>query len=407
MKTDMFDISSCRDDFPILQDDKVAYLDSASSAQKPQAVLDAMTALASDHYANIHRGLYSFSQATTERFEAVRGKVAAFLNAPSDQEVVFTRNATEAINLVAHSWGRKHLKEGDEILLSAMEHHANIVPWQLLQAETGVIIKVIPVLDDGVLDMAAFERMLTPQTKLVSIVHISNALGTVNNINKIIEIVKDFYPEMKVLIDGSQGVVHGTVDVQALGCDFYVFTGHKLYGPTGVGVLWGRYDVLETMPPYQGGGDMIETVSFDKTTFKAPPARFEAGTPAIMEVIGLGAAIDYVSTIGMDAISAHEQSLLAYMQERLEAIDGLSFYGTGPDKTGIVSFTAAWGHPSDIGMILDQCGVAVRTGHHCCQPLMERFEIDATVRASLGLYSNTADIDALAAGLSKAKDMLS
>lgn len=396
-----------RHDFPILRGNDIAYLDSAASAQKPQAVIDAMTSVMTENYANIHRGLYSFSQATTQQFEGVRKKVATFIGAPSEQEIIFTRNTTEAINLVAQSWARKHLRRGDEVVLTEMEHHANIVPWQLLRDQIGVEIKVIPALDDGTLDLEAFERMLTPQTKFVSVVHISNSIGTINNVKKIIEIAKDFYPEMKVLIDGSQAVVHSIVDIQALGCDFYVFTGHKLYGPTGVGVLWGRYDVLETMAPYQGGGDMIETASFDRTTFKLPPARFEAGTPAIVEVIGLGAAIDYVSGIGMDTIMAHEAELQAYMTQQLETVDGLNFYGTGPDKAGIFSFTADWGHPSDIGMILDQCGVAVRTGHHCCQPLMQRYGIDATVRASLGLYSSRDDIDALVAGLNKAKDMLS
>ena len=384
----------------------MVYLDTAASAQKPQAVIDAMTGVMTGYYANIHRGLYDFSQRTTTAFEAVRGTVQKFINAPSDQEIVFTRNTTEAINLVAQCWGGRFLEEGDEIILTEMEHHANIVPWHMLARRLGVVIKVVPVRDDGTLDMEAYERLFTPQTKFVAAVHISNAIGTVNNIKKIIEIAKDFYPEIKVLVDGSQAVVHGAVDVQALGCDFYVFTGHKLYGPSGVGVLWGRYNLLDAMPPYQGGGDMIESVSFDEITYKPPPARFEAGTPAIVDVIGLGAAIDYITGIGIENIVEHETVLRDYALEKLAGIDGLTFYGTAPDKAGIISFTADWGHPSDIGMILNECGVALRTGHHCCQPLMARFGVDATVRASLGLYSSHGDIDALVAGLAKAKDML-
>ncbi len=399
-------IENCRSDFPVLQGGAVSYLDSAASAQKPRAVIDAMSEVMETHYSNIHRGLYSFSQVTTEKFEAVRKMVAGFIGAESDKEIVFTRNATESINLVAQSWGREFLEKGDEVILSEMEHHANIVPWQLLRDQIGVVIKVVPVLDDGTLDLDAFERMLTPQTKLVSVVHVSNALGTVNDVKKITAIAKDFYPAMKVLVDGSQAVVHKVVDVQDIGCDFYVFTGHKLYGPTGVGVLWGKYGVLETMPPYQGGGDMIEKVEFSHTTYKKPPARFEAGTPAIIEVIGLGAAIEYVQSIGIDAIMAHEADLLGYAMDKFGSVDGLTFYGTAPDKAGIISFTADWGHPSDIATILDQCGVAVRTGHHCCQPIMARFDVDATVRASLGLYSSKGDIDALTNGLLKAKELL-
>lgn len=399
-----------RNDFPALRREvngrPLVYLDSAASAQKPQFVIDAMNYVMETHYANIHRGLYHFSQETTRAFEAVRSKVAGFINAPSDQEIIFTRNATEGINLVAQSWGRQFLEEGDEIIISAMEHHANIVPWQLIHNQTGAVLRTIPVREDGSLDLNAFERLFNPRTKLVSIVHVSNALGTVNDVARITSFAKDFYPEIKVLVDGSQAVVHGKVDVQQIGCDFYVFTGHKLYGPTGIGVLWGRGDILDSMPPYQGGGDMVDTVTFERTTFKKPPARFEAGTPAIVEAIGLGAAIDYISGIGMDRVIASEHELLAYAMERLAEVEGLHYYGTAPGKAGIVAFTADWGHPSDIGMILDQYGVAVRTGHHCCQPIMERFNVDATVRASLGLYSGRTDIDILVEGLKKAKDLL-
>ena len=403
-------IADCRADFPILaktmSGQPVSYLDTGASAQKPQAVIDAMTYVMENHYANIHRGLYDFSQTSTTEFEAVRSKVAGFIGAGSENEVIFTRNTTEAINLVAHCWGRKVLERGDDVVITEMEHHANIVPWQLVCGMTGAKLKVVPVKDDGTIDLVAFEHMITAQTKIVSFVHISNSLGTINPAQKMVAIAKAKNPDVAVLIDGSQSVVHGAVDVQDLGCDFFAFTGHKLYGPTGVGVLWGRSEILAAMPPYQGGGDMIEQVTFEKTTFKEAPAKFEAGTPAIIEVIGLGAAIDYVQGIGMDVIAAHERELYEYAMKELAAVPGLTYYGTSADKAGIISFRAAWGHPGDIGMILDQCGVAVRTGHHCCQPLMKRFAIDATVRASLGLYSNKTDIDALVAGLKKAKSML-
>lgn len=403
-------IADLRADFPILagkmSGKPVAYLDTGASAQKPQAVIDAMKDVMESHYANIHRGLYEFSQTTTTEYEAVRAKVAGFIGAGSENEVIFTRNTTEAINLVAHSWGRKVLERGDDVIITEMEHHANIVPWQLVCGMTGAKLKVVPVNDDGTLNIAAFEHMVTEKTKIVSFVHISNSLGTINPAKKIVEICKAKNPNVTVLIDGSQSAVHGPVNVQDLGCDFFAFTGHKLYGPTGVGVLWAKAEILDQMPPYQGGGDMIEQVTFAKTTFKEAPAKFEAGTPAIVEVIGLGAAIDYVQGIGMGVIAAHEISLFEYAMKELAAIPGLTYYGTGPDKAGIISFRADWGHPSDIGMILDQCGVAVRTGHHCCQPLMQRFGVEATVRASLGLYSNKDDIDALVAGLNKARSLL-
>jgi cysteine desulfurase/selenocysteine lyase len=401
-----------RNDFPILHKDvagqKIAYLDSAASAQKPRPVLEAMQGVMEDHYANIHRGLYYFSHRTTNEFEAARARVAQFLNAPSENEIVFTRNSTEAINIVAQCWAKYFLSAGDEIFLTEMEHHANIVPWQMLQAETGIEIRYIPITEEGALDLVRFEKMLRPETKFISITHVSNALGTINDVKKICDVGKDFYSGMIVMIDGSQGVVHQKVDVQDIGCDFYVFTGHKLYGPTGVGVLWGRYDLLESMPPYQGGGDMIEKVTFLETTFKKPPARFDAGTPAFVQVIGLAAAIEYVDAIGMDAILKREKEVMAYAQRKIEAIEGLTFYGTVPDndKAGILSFTAEWGHASDVATILDQSGVAVRAGHHCCMPLLSILGVDATIRASLGLYSNEDDIDALVTGLRKAKDLL-
>lgn len=403
-------IESARADFPILagkmSGKPVAYLDTGASAQKPQAVIDAMTDVMRGHYANIHRGLYEFSQTTTTQYEAARATVAGFIGAGSEDEIIFTRNTTEAINLVAHSWGRKVLGRGDDVVITEMEHHANIVPWQLVCGMTGARLKVVPVNDDGTLNLAAFEHLVTENTRIVSFVHVSNALGTINPAKKIVELCKARNPDVTVLVDGSQSIVHGAVDVQDLGCDFFAFTGHKIYGPTGVGVLWGRGALLEKMPPYQGGGDMIERVTFEKTTFKEAPAKFEAGTPAIVEVIGLGAALGYVQSIGIEAIAAHEKALFAYAMKEMEAVPGLTYFGTGPDKAGIISFRADWGHPSDIGMILDQCGVAVRTGHHCCQPLMQRYGVEATVRASLGLYSNKDDIDALVGGLHKARSML-
>ncbi len=403
----MSDLSAYRADFPILQSSDVAYLDSASSAQKPQVVIDAYANIYNKHYANIHRGLYKFSQVTTQTYEAVREKVKDFINAPNVDEIIFTRNTTEAINLVATSWGQNNLQAGDEIIISAMEHHANIVPWQLLAGKIGVNIKIIPVLDDGTLDFDGFKALLSDKTKFIGITQVSNALGTVNDVKTLIKTAKSYNNDIKTLVDGSQSVVHSSVDIQDIGCDFFCFTGHKIYGPNGVGCLWAKAEILDAMPPYQGGGDMIETVSFDNgTTFKTGAAKFEAGTPAIAEVIALGVAIDYVSKIGLDNIAKHETTLLANMTAQLNDIDGLTIYGTAPNKAAVVSFTTDWAHTSDIAMILDQCNVAVRTGHHCCMPLMERFGIDGTVRASLGLYSNENDIDKLVIGLNKAKGML-
>lgn len=404
--------SPWRADFPALattmNGKPLAFLDSGASAQKPRAVIEAMDRVMAGGYANIHRGLYAISQNLTAAFEDVRGKVARFIGAGSEKEIIFTRNSTEAINLVAQSWGRANLKEGDEIILSAMEHHANIVPWQLLCVQVGCVIKVIPVTEDGQLDLDAFKKLLSPKTKLVGVVHVSNALGTHNPVTQIIGMAKEFRPSIRVLVDGSQSAVHTQIDVKVMRPDFFVFTGHKLYGPTGIGVLYGKYEVLESMPPYQGGGDMIERVRFSGTTYKEPPYRFEAGTPAIVEVIGLGAAIDYVCAAGMDKIEAHERALLDYATPLLRAVNGVKIYG--PEdislKAGILSFTVEGAHPSDIGMILDQCGVAVRTGHHCCMPLMETLGIEATVRASFGLYTNRDDIEALVAGLEKARMLL-
>ena len=395
---------NCKHDFPSLYQKDIAFLDSAASAQKPRAVINPMREVMENHYANIHRGLYDYSQKTTSMFEAVREKIRAFINAPSVNEIIFTRNTTDAINLIAQSWGRANFRAGDEVILTTMEHHANIVPWQMLRDEIGIVLKIIPILDDGTLDYDAFETLLTPKTKMIAMTATSNAMGVVNDVSRIIEIAKSYQNYIKILIDGSQSVVHGYTDVQALGCDFFVFTGHKLYGPSGVGVLWGREDILNSMPPYQGGGDMIENVTFDKTTYKNAPSRFEAGTPSIVDVIGLGAAVDYVSAIGMDAIMAHEQALL--QSARAGMNNDYIIYGDVTNKAPVISFNIVGAHHSDIGMILNQCGVAVRTGHHCCMPLMQRFGIDGTVRASFGLYNDMADVDKFLIGLDKARKLL-
>jgi len=392
-----------KSDFPSLYGRDFAYLDSASSAQKPRVVIDAMTNVMENHYANIHRALYDYSQQTTTAYEAVRAKIADFINASSINEIVFTGNSTEGINLVASSWGRQNITANDEIIISQMEHHANIVPWQLLQAQIGFTIKIIPVTDVGELDYDAYTQLLSPKTKLVSIVHTSNSLGTVNDIDKIIKLARQNNVDTKILIDGSQSAVHGVTDVQAMDCDFFVFTGHKLYGPSGIGILWGREALLNSMPPYMGGGDMIETVSFDKTTYKPAPARFEAGTPSIVDVIGLGAAIDYVSNIGMDAIHSHEQDLL---NAAMNGLTGVNVIGTAKQKAPVISFTMDGAHHSDIGMILNQAGVAVRTGHHCCMPLMQRFGIDGTVRVSFGLYNDMDDVHKLLNGMDKVRKLL-
>jgi cysteine desulfurase/selenocysteine lyase len=399
-----------RKDFPALQQTvhgkPLVFLDSGASAQKPQAVLDAMNKAYTESYANIHRGLYDFSQRKTAEYEEARVKIAKFIGAPSHDNIVFTRNTTEGINLVAQSWGRTFLTAGDEIILTEMEHHANLVPWHMLRDQIGIVIKYIPVTNRGELDEDAILSLLSPRTKLISCTQVSNVLGTVNNINKIKTILRVFNPDIKLLVDGSQAVVHQSVNMVDLDADFYVFTGHKLYGPTGIGVLYGKTDLLNAMPPYQGGGDMIETVTLAGTTYAKAPSRFEAGTPAIAEVIGLGAAVDYVLSIGMENIQAWEQNLLAYATEKLSAINGLKIMGTSPHKAGIITFTMEGCPPADVAMILDQCGVAVRTGHHCCQPLMARFGVEGTIRASLGLYNHKNDIDQLVDGLLKAKRML-
>lgn len=393
-----------KQDFPALYGKDFAFLDTGASAQKPKVVIDAMSNVMADHYANIHRGLYDYSQQTTTLYEGVRAKVQSFINAKSQNEIVFTRNTTEGVNLVAQSYARAFLNESDEVILTEMEHHANIVPWQLLRDQIGIVIRVIPVTDEGELDYDVFETLLSDKTKFVSCVHVSNALGTINDVERIVKTTRAHNADIKILVDGSQSIVHGAVDVQALDCDFFVFTGHKLYGPSGVGVLWGREDILNAMPPYQGGGDMIETVTFDKTTYKKAPARFEAGTPSIVDTIGLGAAIDYMNALNMDDVVTHENALLNATMDGLG--DDIRVIGTTHHKAPVISFTMDGTHHSDIGMILNQAGVAVRTGHHCCMPLMQRFGIDGTVRVSFGLYNDMSDVERLLNGLGKVRKLL-
>ncbi len=401
-----FDVARVRADFPILRQHvhgkPLVYLDSGASAQKPRQVLEAMDEVLTTCYANVHRGAYYFSQHLTDRYEGVRTTVARFLNAASDQEIVFTRNVTEAINLVAHSFGSR-LAAGDEVIISEMEHHANIVPWQLLRDRAGITLKVVPVADDGSFLLEEYESMLGPKTRLVALTHTSNVLGTVTPMKEIIRLAHK--AGVPVLVDGAQAVVHGKVDVRDLDADFYAFTGHKLYGPTAIGVLYGKAELLKQMPPFLGGGDMIRSVSFAETTYADPPHRFEAGTPPIVEAIGLGAAIDFVTAIGQDAIAAHEAGLLAYATERLSQVEGLRIYGTAKEKAAIISFTLDDIHAHDIGTIVDREGVAIRVGHHCAQPLMARFGVAATARASMGLYNTPAEIDALARALDKVKEL--
>ncbi len=402
-----YDVARIRADFPILartmRGKPLVYLDSGASAQKPRPVIDAESNVYETEYANIHRGLYYLSERATEAYEASRRTVQRFINARHAHEVIFTRNTTESINLVAASYGRRFLQPGDEIIISGLEHHSNIVPWQLLREERGVVIKIAPVGDDGDVPLEAVTRLLGPRTRLVAVTQVSNVLGT---ILPVADIVRAAHAAgAKVLIDGAQAVSHLPVDVQALDADFYAFSGHKLYGPTGIGVLYGKEDLLNAMPPYQGGGDMIHTVRFEKSTWAPLPQKFEAGTPAIAQVSGLAAAIDYVTALGLERIAAHENDLLAYATRQLAAVPGLRIIGTVPHKAAVVSFVLECAHPHDIAQILDGAGVAIRAGHHCAQPLMERFAVPATARASFGLYNDRADVDALVAAVQKVEEI--
>jgi cysteine desulfurase / selenocysteine lyase len=398
-----FDVRKVRADFPILQTTAhgkpLVYLDNGATTQKPRAVIDRLVRFYEHENANIHRGVYELSQRATTAYEEAREKIARFINARETREVIFTRGTTEGVNLVAAGFGRKLLKPGDEIILSAMEHHSNIVPWQLAAEQAGATIRVIPMNDAGELLLDEYEQLLNERTRLVSVVHVSNSLGTVNDVKRIVELAHRV--GAKVLVDGAQWVAHHRTDVQAIGCDFYVFSGHKLFGPTGIGALWGRAELLEQLPPYQGGGDMIESVTFEKTTYAQLPSRLEAGTPDIAGAIGLGAAIDYLQSIGFENFEPHEAALLKHATEQLGGIPGLRIIGTADKKGGVISFVIDNPPISslDVGTRLDQQGIAVRTGHHCCQPVMDRMRVPATIRASIALYNTTEEIDALAAAL--------
>jgi cysteine desulfurase/selenocysteine lyase len=402
-----FNVRRIREDFPILRQTvhgkPLVYLDNAATTQKPRAVLDALMAYYSEDNANVHRGVHLLSERATQAFEDARATVRRFINAASTREIVFTRNATEAVNLVAQTFGRTRLGPGDEVVISAMEHHSNIVPWQMVCEEKGASLRVIPITDEGALHLEEYERLLGSHTRLVSIVHLSNVLGTINPVQQMIATAHR--RGVPVLVDGSQAAQHMTVDVQALDADFYVFTGHKLYGPTGIGVLYGKERLLEEMPPYQGGGDMIKSVTFEKTTYNALPYKFEAGTPNIAGAVGLAAAVDYVTAIGMDSVTAHERELLAHGTAALSGVPGLTLIGTAPEKASVLSFVMDGVHPHDIGTVVDQEGVAIRTGHHCAQPLMHRLGIPATARASLALYNTREEIDALVAALHKVRQL--
>ncbi|MFA9461695.1 cysteine desulfurase [Thiohalorhabdus methylotrophus] len=397
-----------RQDFPCLQQEAhgkpLVYLDSAATSQKPRAVIDALSRFYETSYSNVHRGAHMLSERATEAYEGARSRVAQFIGAADSREIVFVRGATEAINLVAASYGRVNFGPGDEILLTEMEHHSNIVPWQLVAEQTGAVIKVVPISDDGELMMDRFDELLGERTKMVAVGHVSNALGTINPLKAIIE--KAHAQGARVLVDGCQAAPRVPVDVTELGCDFYVFSGHKLYGPSGIGVLYGRQELLEAMPPYQGGGEMIQRVTFDHTTYAKVPQKFEAGTPNIAGPVGLHAAIDYVDGIGLEAIFEHERDLLAYATDAIRELPGVHLIGTAPEKAGILSFVLEGIHPHDIGTILDNQGIAVRTGHHCAQPVMDRFQVPATTRASFGLYNTRADVDAFIQGLQEVQDIL-
>ena len=407
--TSAFDVARIREDFPILKQmvngKPLVYLDNAATSQKPQSVIDTLVRYYTTENANVHRGVHTLSQQATDDYEQARTQAKKFINAKEDGEIIFVRGTTEAINLVAQTFGRQKLSEGDEIIISTMEHHSNIVPWQILCQEKGANLRVIPINDAGELLLDEYEKLISPRTKLVSIVHQSNALGTINPAEEIVQIAHQ--RGVPVLLDGAQAIAHLSVDVQQLGCDFYAFSGHKLYGPTGIGVLYGRSELLEEMPPYQAGGEMIRSVTFEKTLYNVLPNKFEAGTPNIAGAIGLGAAISYVSELGMDRISAYESELLRYGTERLSAIGGLTLMGTAAKKGSILSFVMDGVHPHDIGTILDAEGIAIRTGHHCAQPLMDRFGVPATARASLAFYNTKEEIDVLVKGIDRVIEVFS
>jgi len=404
-----FDVEAIRADFPILSETvhgkPLTYLDNGASAQKPRQVIDAIAHAYGHEYANVHRGLHHLSNLATANFENARGKVRAFLNARAEEEIIFTRNATEAINLVASSFGRPRIGAGDEILLTIMEHHSNIVPWHFIRERQGAVLKWAPVSDEGEFLLEEFEKLITPRTKMIAITHMSNVLGTIVPVKEIVRIAHE--RGIPVLVDGAQGAVHMPVDVQNLDCDFYAFTGHKLYGPTGIGVLYGKKALLEEMPPYQGGGEMIGYVTTDEITYGKPPHRFEAGTPAIVQAIGLGEAIDYVEGIGRERIAAHERAILDYAMEKLGELNWLRIFGRAKDKGSIISFEVEGAHAHDVSTILDRHGVAVRAGTHCCEPLLARFGVTSTCRASFAMYNTFEEVDRLADALRKTREMFS
>jgi cysteine desulfurase/selenocysteine lyase len=402
-----FDVEAIRREFPVLRETihgkPLVYLDSAASAQKPQAVIDAERQFYERTYSNVHRGVHHLSMLATDAYEQARGKVQRFLGASESREIILLRGTTEAINLVAQSYGRRHVGAGDEVLITGLEHHSNIVPWQLLCEEKGATLKVAPIDDAGEVNMAAFERLLSSRTRIVSVSHVSNALGTVNPVRRMTEL--GHAAGAVVMIDGAQAAPHLAVDVQAIGCDFYAFSGHKVYGPSGVGALYGRAALLEAMPPWQGGGDMIASVTFEKSTWNELPYKFEAGTPNIAGGIALGAAIDWVEKVGLEAIAAHEQDLLEYGTGLLRDLPGLRIVGTARERAGVLSFVLEGVHPHDVGTILDYEGIAVRTGHHCAQPVMDRYGIPATTRASLACFNTRGELHALARGIAKVQEM--
>ena len=404
----VLDVARVRTDFPILgrqvRGRPLTYLDNAATTQKPQVVIDAISRYYGEYNANVHRGVHLLSELASEAYENARRTIGRYFNAADARQIVFTRNATESINLVAHAFGRSHVGAGDDVLISAMEHHSNIVPWQLLCAERGARLRVAPIDDRGELELDVFESLLSDRTKIVAVTHMSNALGTVNPVEDIVRIAHQ--RGVPVLLDGSQAAYHMPVDVQALDCDFYVATGHKLYGPTGIGVLYGKESLLESMPPFLGGGDMISSVTFEKSTWAELPHKFEAGTPDICGAIALGVAIDYIQSIGLARIAAHEQSLLEYGAAQLASIEGLRMIGTARRKASILSFVLDGVHPHDIGTVVDREGVAIRTGHHCAQPVMARFGVPATARASLAMYNTREDIDVLVGALGRVRELL-
>ena len=401
------DVERIRKDFPILHQDvhghPLVYLDNAATSQKPQVVLDALLGYYATDNANVHRGVHQLSERATEAYEGSRQRVQRFVNAAHVHEIVFVRGTTEGINLVAQTYGRRAVGAGDEIVITALEHHSNIVPWQMLCEDRGAVLRVVPIDDTGEVEVAAYERLLGPRTRLVSIAHVSNALGTIVPVKRMIDLAHA--RGVPVLVDGAQAAPHLAVDVQALDCDFYTFSGHKTYGPTGIGILYGKTALLADMPPWQGGGDMIKTVSFEKTTYNDLPYKFEAGTPNIAGAIGLGAALEYLDGLGLDRVAAHEHDLLVYGTERLMQVPGLRLIGTAREKAAVLSFVLDGVHPHDVGTILDREGIAVRTGHHCAMPIMTRYEIAATTRASLAVYNTRQEIDALALGLARVREV--